>query len=166
MSLPVSANIKKEATINGGLNAVFNGLIPWFQHNGDGPLPLLGEDGYGMDIGITAFALLFLVSMIVISAQRKKAAKGVVLGFEWNTDSGLHNVLRHLPHPFWAAGLVFGLFGLLVVTPLTLGPLALMGFTELSPLAYAIFKGLWAGVMAAVMIVPIILVALARKETS
>ena len=78
----------------------------------------------------------------------------------------LHNILRRMPTRFWAAGLVFGLFGLLVVAPLTLGPMALLGITELSPLAYAIFKGIWAGVMAGVMIVPIVMVALATDTPS
>ncbi|TDI62350.1 MAG: hypothetical protein E2O92_01180 [Alphaproteobacteria bacterium] len=163
MPITVVASIKKEATINGLLNAVFNGLIPWFQHNDKTTVPLMGEGGFGMDIAITAFILLFLVSMIVIGAQRKKARKEQVMGFEWDDTKRLHRLLRKVPGKFWAAGLVFGLFGLLVVTPLTLGPLALLGIDALTPLAYAIFKGIWAGLMAAIMIVPIILVALAGQ---
>ena len=55
---------------------------------------------------------------------------------------------------------MFGLLGLLVIAPLTLLGFYLLGVQQVEPLHYALFKGVWAGLMAAVLVVPMVLVAL------
>ncbi len=50
--------------------------------------------------------------------------------------------------------------GMLLLAPLTLLPLWLLGVEQFSPLVYALFKGLWAGAIAALLAVPMILLAL------
>lgn len=164
MNEVISANIKKETAINGGLNAVLNGLIIWFMKKDGGTVSLVGEDGFGMDITITAVALMFLITMIVMAIQRRKVRKGNMVTFNWDLSNRMHRVLAAFPRSVWLSGLIFGVVGLIVVAPVTLGPMALLGFTEMTPMAYAIFKGVWAGILAALIIPPIIMLALAEPK--
>ena len=55
---------------------------------------------------------------------------------------------------------------MLVVAPITLLGLYLAGVDTILPLHYAIFKGIWAGAMAALLVVPMVLVALRPTATS
>ncbi len=58
---------------------------------------------------------------------------------------------------------IFGFIGLVVLVPLTLLPLFALGITQMTPLSYSIFKGVWAGVLAGVMLWPIIMYALGNS---
>jgi preprotein translocase subunit SecF len=60
---------------------------------------------------------------------------------------------------------LLGLVGLFIIAPLTLTGLYLFGVQTMSPEYYAIFKGIWAGLMASLLVVPMLLIAL-RENTS
>jgi hypothetical protein len=47
-----------------------------------------------------------------------------------------------------------------VIAPATLLGFQLAGVEKIAPLSYAIFKGVWAGLVAAVLVVPMVLIAL------
>jgi hypothetical protein len=47
-----------------------------------------------------------------------------------------------------------------VIGGLSLLLLALIGVQDFTPLQYSIFKGIWAGVLASILVVPMILLAL------
>ena len=70
-----------------------------------------------------------------------------------------------LPLSTFKSALVFGLLGMCVIAPLTLLGFYLVGVEEIPPMNYAIFKGLWAGLMAGVLVIPMVLSAL-RSPTS
>ena len=53
---------------------------------------------------------------------------------------------------------------MLVIAPLTLLGFYLVGIQQVAPLHYALFKGVWAGLMAAVLVIPMVLVALRGSE--
>ena len=72
----------------------------------------------------------------------------------------MQNYADILPLYKFNSALVFGLLGMCVIAPLTLLAFYLVGVEEVSPLNYAIFKGLWAGLMAAVLVIPMVLSAL------
>jgi len=54
----------------------------------------------------------------------------------------------------------FGLIGMIVVGGLSLLILGLVGVQNFSAVEYSIFKGVWAGVLAAILVTPMILLAL------
>ena len=62
--------------------------------------------------------------------------------------------------------MVFGLVGLLLVAPLTLLGFYLLGVQQVAPGNYALFKGIWAGAMAGILVVPMVLVALRATPTN
>lgn len=165
MTDALNAHIRGEAIASGVINAIINGLIIWSLKKDSGPIPFSGDEGFSIDIVITSFLLLLLVAVIVIAIQRKKLSKGELATFEWDTYRTSHRMMSRFPRSVWASGILFGLFGIFVVAPITLAPMALFGVTQMTPLAYIIFKALWTGCLAALMIRPIILVALGENSS-
>lgn len=102
--------------------------------------------------------------MIIIPLNRRKVAKGRVAAGSLDNSKLLHRCLQRFPKSLFARALIFALIGLLVIGPLTAAVLLLVGATEFSPLGYSIFKGLWAGLMAAAMTVPMVLLGTAKAE--
>ncbi|MBW1902675.1 MAG: hypothetical protein JRJ20_13740 [Deltaproteobacteria bacterium] len=165
MDQEIYHHIRKESVVNFVINTVINGIIAWFILRSKGVLMIWGgEHNFGEDIAITAFLLLLIISLIVISINKMNVRKGKVPSLDWNQGLFLHRVLSKIPQNTFLSSLVFGLFGLVVVVPLTLFPLYALGITQMSPFAYSIFKGVWAGVLAGVMIWPIILYALGNSD--
>ena len=58
------------------------------------------------------------------------------------------------------SALLFGVIGMIVIAPLTLLGFYSLGVKQVDPVVYAIFKGIWAGLMAGMLVVPMVLVAL------
>jgi len=165
MDQQIYHHIKKESIVNFACNAVVNGLIAWFIVRSKGMLIIWGgEHSFGQDIVATAFLLLLIISLIVIPLNKKNVLKGKVPSFEWNQNLFLHKILSKFPKNTFLSSLVFGVIGLVIIVPVTLLPLYAFGITQMTPLSYSIFKGVWAGVLAGVMLWPIILYALGNSK--
>lgn len=105
----------------------------------------------------TAAILLFIVALILIPLNRRKVRTGKVVAHSWDNRKALHRLLQRAPKSLFVRALLFALFGMLVIAPLTLLMRWSVGATEFTPLAHSIFKGIWAGLMAAAMTVPMVL---------
>lgn len=162
MSDELSAHIRHEVKTNGVMNTVFNGGIAWLLLKGGENLTLRGN--IVIDLMATGAILLFIVALIIIPLNRSKVSKGKAPAGSWDNTKFLHRWLQCFPKSLFVRALIFALFGLLVIAPLTAAALYVVGATEFSPLAYSIFKGLWAGLMAAVMTVPMVLLGTAQTE--
>jgi hypothetical protein len=156
--------IIKESSVNFVTNAFFNGLIAWLLLRGGPDLTMWGEHSFAIDLMATAFILLLIVTLIVVPLQRRKVRSGKMNVLLWDPGCKLHRCLQRFPASLWAKGVVFGLIGLVVFIPLTLAPLAILGVTHFTPASYAVFKGLWAGVLAAVLMGPMIMLGLAAPS--
>ena len=64
------------------------------------------------------------------------------------------------PASTFKSALLFGLTGMLVIAPLTLLGFHLFGVDQVTPVNYAIFKGIWAGSTAGLLVIPMVLTAL------
>lgn len=148
MSTSLSAHIRKETLVNLVING---GLAYWLLHKHP-ELLAWGENGYGPDLLITGFLLAAIISAIFIAMHRRKRAKGDLEGLA-GAEQGW---VRHMPANTWLAAGVFGLIGLLVAAPLLLAILWVLGIESLVPLHYAMIKGLWAGLLAALLVPPAI----------
>ena len=145
----------------GGLsNAFFNGLIAWLLLRSGPALEWGGEHSFTVDIIATALLLPLIVAFIVIPLQRRKLARGKLQAMALEDTSWLQRLSNRFPYSTVHSAPLFGLLGMLVVAPLTLLVFYLFGVSSVSPLQYSIFKGLWAGAMAAVLVLPMMLVAL------
>ena len=160
MSHDVNSHLRKEALVGGLSNAFFNGLIAWLLMKNGPDLAWTGQHSFVIDVIATAFLLPLIVALIVIPLQRSKLRKGKLAAVSLPEGSALGTFAARFPSSTWKSALLFGLLGTLTFAPLALFGFYLAGVTTLSPEFYAPFKGAWAGVMAAVLVVPMVLVAL------
>ncbi len=164
MSETISAHVRHEARNNGLTNTLCNGAAAWFLLKSGENLTLLGN--ITGDLMATAAILLFIVALILIPLNRSKVKKGKVAAHDWDNSKALHRLLQRAPKSLFVRALLFALFGMLVIAPLTLLALWAVGATEFTPLAYSIFKGIWAGLMAAAMTVPMVLLGAANDVSA
>ena len=162
MSEATREHLKHEALVSGLSNALFNGIIAWFLIRSGPALQWGGEHSFAIDVTATALLLPLLVALIVIPLQRSKQKKGKLQTMSLGPESPIQRLANLLPYSTGKSAIVFGLVGMLVIAPTTLLGFYLLGVTEIAPLHYAIFKGLWAGSMAAVLVLPMVLVALRK----
>jgi hypothetical protein len=148
MTEQIQKHIRKETGINIVINVLLNGALAWWLLHDKGPLPVWGEHGFGPDLLITGFLLSGIIAAIMIAMHRRKLNKGdlpalVLADNHW---------LNRMPRNLWLSALAFGLAGALLAAPLLLAVLYLFGFTTLTPLSYALIKGVWAGALAAAVV--------------
>ena len=162
MSKSTSAreHIRHEVLVGGISNTIFNGLIAWLLLKSGPALAWGGDNSFVVDVVATAFLLPLIVALIVIPLQRSKLNKGKLQPIELGPSSVMQSVANRLPASTFKSALLFGLFGMCVIAPLTLVGFYVAGIEQVSPLNYAVFKGIWAGLMAAVLVVPMVLLAL------
>ncbi len=151
--------VRREILVSGLSNALFNGLAAWLLLKNGGPLSLTGEPSYAIDIAATAFILPFIITLIVIPLNRRKRRANTVPAIHLDPDCWWQALLSRFPGDLWLRALCFGALTLFLATPLTLVPLWILGLHEFAPAAYSLFKGAWAGLVAAVLTTPMLLLA-------
>jgi len=153
-------HIKHEVLVGGISNAIFNGLIAWLLMKSGPALAWGGQHSFAVDVIATGLLLPFIVALIVIPLQRGKLNKGKLQPIHLGASSFMQTVADKLPAGTFKSAVLFGLFGMCVIAPLTLLGFYLAGVEQVSPLNYSIFKGVWAGLMAALLVIPMVLLAL------
>ena len=156
----IATTIRHETLVSGISNTIFNGLIAWLLLRAGSNLTLGGEHNFAIDIMATAFILPFIVTLIVIPLNQRKLAANKVSAVRLDARFPLESLLLRFPKNLWLRALWFGFFTMLIVTPVTLVPLWALGIHEFTPIAYSVFKGIWAGLMAAAITTPMLLLAL------
>jgi len=164
MRKDLSTHIKREAAMNGVMNVICNGGIAWLLFKGGESLVLL--PGIGVDLAITGVLMLFIIALILIPLNRHKTLKGNLELLRWQVGNKLHSLLQRFPQSLLLRGLCFALVGLLIFVPVTVTLLFLAGIEQLTPLNYSIFKGIWAGIVAALMTGPMIMLGAAAKPST
>lgn len=162
----LDALIRKEALVAGVSNTVFNGLIAWLLLKGGENMTLGGSGSYAIDIVATAFILPFIVTLIVIPMNKRKLTKEPDMAVEPDMGNWWQRPVAGFPEHLFKRALMFGAVGAFLFAPLTLLPLWALGIAEFTPLNYAIFKGVWAGLLAAALTGPMLLLALRRPITA
>ncbi len=160
-----ASHLKHEVLVGGVSNTIFNGLIAWLLLRHGTPLHWTGDNSFVIDVFATALLLPFIVALIVIPLQRSKMKKNKLPAIHLGSDSMVQSLADRMPASVFGSALLFGLAGLLIIAPLTLLGIYLLGIEAFSPGAYALFKGLWAGLMAGVLVIPMVLVGL-RPQTA
>jgi hypothetical protein len=154
------AHLRHEVLVGGVSNMLFNGLIAWLLLRNGPALAWGGEHSFAVDLLATGLLLPLIVALIVIPLQRGKLRKGKLQPIDLGPDSFTQSVADRFPASTIKSSLLFGLLGAGIIAPVTLGGVYLLGIDEIAPLNYAIFKGIWAGLMAAVLVIPMVLLAL------
>ena len=153
---------KIETLANGIINALLNGGLAWLTLGDGGHLTLGGENSYAADTAATAFVLPVLLSLIVISLNRRKLKNGAHQPIDLNPENALETLLARFPTSTWRQALMIGLIATALTTPLVVGLLWASGMQQIAPADYAVIKGLWTGLLAAALTRPALLLALGR----
>jgi hypothetical protein len=161
-----NSHLRHEMLVSGVSNTFFNGLVAWLLLKSGADLGWSGGNSFVVDIIATSFLLPFIVALIVIPLQRSKLNKGKLQPIDLGSTSSLQALANRFPTNVFKSALLFGLIGMLVIAPLTVLGFYLAGIVVVAPLHYAIFKGIWAGLMAAVLVVPMVLLALRDQKST
>lgn len=157
-------HLKHEALVGGLSNAVFNGGIAWWLLKEGPAMSWSGSSSFVVDIFATSFILPFIVALIVIPMHKRKLAGGKISTMDFGSESRVQNWVNRLPASTLANAFWFGIAGIFLAAPLPLLAFYLAGVEQIVPLHYAIFKGLWAGSMAAILVLPMVMSALRRPQ--
>ena len=156
-------HLKHEALVGGLSNTVFNGGIAWWLLKGGPAMSWSGGSSFVVDIIATSFILPFIVALIVIPMHKRKLARGKISTMDFGPGSRVQGWVNRLPTSTLANAFWFGLAGICLAAPPPLLAFYLAGVDQIVPLHYAIFKGLWAGAMAAILVLPMVMSALRRS---
>ena len=163
MTSDAKRHLRHEALVGGISNAVFNGGIAWWLLK-DGPaLAWSGKHSFVVDIFATAFILPFIVALIVIPVHRRKLAKASIATMDFGVHSRVQRWVNRLPQSTSGNAFWFGLIGLCLAPVLPLLGFYIFGIEQIEPANYAVFKGLWAGLMAAALVMPMVMSALRKS---
>jgi hypothetical protein len=165
MTAQAISHLKHEALVGGVSNTIFNGLIAWLLLKGGAALTWGGANSFVVDIIATAFILPFIVALIVIPMHKRKLAKGTIEPMNFGENSSLQGWVNRLPVSTLGNAFWFGIAGMCLVAPIPLAAFYLGGIEQIPPANYAIFKGVWAGLMAAVLVIPMVMSALREAQT-
>ncbi len=148
--MTVHDHIRIETKKNFVINVLLNATIAYTTLGGLSEISTWGEHSYGRDLILTAFLLSAILSGIFIGMYRRKRRRGDVTA----TGTEGQALAWLLPYNPWFTAPWIGILGATISVPPLLGLLALLDIGTLAPLSYALIKGVWAGVLAAI-IVPI-----------
>ncbi len=159
-------HLQHEMLVGGASNTVFNGLIAWLLLRNGPPLQWHGDNSFAVDVIATTLLLPFVVALIVIPLQRAKLRKGALQAINLGPHSRWQKLADRFPTSIFKSAVLFGLVSSLLIAPPTLLAFYILGIEQVTPANYAIFKGLWAGVLAALTVTPMVLCALRAPAAS
>ena len=125
------------------INALINGWIAWAMHSDEAAVPLWGHGGYATDLIATGVLLPGITWLILWPLLRRQAATGKA-----PTTDGVPSpwLSRLFPGTLWGgaamAGALGGAVGVLAVAVLHVG-----GAPAMPGRGYALFKGLYGGLL-------------------
>lgn len=112
-------------------------------------VPLWGDPSIAGDIVGTLFFLPFFTCLIVTPLVKRAARSGKV---EWLSIAAReHPLLRLWPRSVWARAVVVGLACVVLLGPPSIGLLSLLGVEGWSLTTAIVFKGIYAGLLAALV---------------
>jgi hypothetical protein len=152
------------ATTNGLANALANGLICWWLIKDKGLVTWWGASNFGGDLLATGFVLPFIVTLIVIPVQRGKVRKGKVTAVAQDALPRALKRFTTMPSSLFLQSIIFGVIGCTAIATPTLLALFALGVNSFEPAHYAIFKGLWAGLLAFIIVYPMITIGVSHKD--
>jgi hypothetical protein len=154
-------HIHHEAKLNIVINLVLNTAIPIVMLRGLTEVSAWGDHGYGYDLLITAFILCSLLGAIFIAVTRRKHQRGEIIA-EGHEGQALAWLIPYNP---WLAAPWIGVIGVCLAVPPLILLLTVTGASTLSPLSYAVIKGVWAAALAAVVVSISIRQAVRKQES-
>ena len=152
--------------MSGVSNAVINGLIAWLLLRNNGPLTWTGDQNIAVDIVATSLLLPFFMALIIIPLQRARLRKGLQASIDLGEHSALQRFANRFPTSIFGCAALFAMLGLVVIAPSALLGFYLLGVQQITAIDYTIFKAVWAGFIAAILVLLMVLIALKPNDLS
>jgi hypothetical protein len=149
MAKDFHAHLRQSATTNFIANFAINGALAYWIMGGDPALSAFGDAAYAPDLLVTGFLLAAIVAAIVMEIHRRMATRGDLALPETITTGWMLAAARG---PRWRTWLAFGMAGAGLAAVL-LAVLILIS-SSFSPASYALIKGIFAGLLAALVVGP------------
>ena len=144
----LKTEVRKGIIANFVFNVAINGGLTLWLMGGNETLAMWSDPAFGPDLLITGFLLSAIVAAIGLEVHRRKARRGDMapVPLEGSRLQFLTGRNR------WSTCTIFGLAGTALSAVILLG--VGLAATSLSLNEYAMVKGLWAGVLAALIVYP------------
>lgn len=142
--------IVDQGIVGGVINFVVNGAIAWYLFRAMAQVPMTGgsQNILGDVVG-TFFLLPLIVCLIVTPLVRRQVRSGKLAALNW--DRATHWLYRHMPASSFMRGLVLGVACTIVLGLPLFGLMAAFGITSMAYWDFVITKGVYAGVLAAII---------------
>ena len=156
MPATLKSHVRRQTIENVVTNTVFNGALGWWMMKDSAPLTAFGWSGYALDFLITGFLMAGLVALAMIKLHQVQLSHG---DHQPVPLSAMGMVARIPADNIWLCSGLFGLAGLLL-SAIVVGACVLLELPPFDPALYALMKGVWTGVLAALVVPPAILIGL------
>ncbi|WP_320836776.1 hypothetical protein [Zhongshania sp.] len=156
----------RESFVSGLSNAVINGGFAWYLSAGRDRLPILGGNGVLADFIATAVILVFVLSLIVLPLQQKHALKKVRVGAE--PPLIFLKLFAHIAIRRNALkALMLAIYAGVISLPVLFMMFLALDVDGLSRMQYVLSKSLFTGLLAGLVVMPIVYMALypLRKQS-
>lgn len=164
MTQQITDYIRHQVMINGSTNAFANGIIAWWLLKDGRAMEWWGDKSFAIDIMATGFLLPFIVALIVIPLQKRKITSGKLPILTLDKGDWPQRWLIPFPKSMFLTSLLFGSAGLFLFSPLTFAAFLILGIDSITPANYSIFKGVWAGLVASILVGPMIMIGLRAEK--
>ncbi len=154
----------RETVIAMVINALICFAMTFVAFRSQAQIMLWGPGGLFLDLIPTIFMPIFCMALIITPTMRKRIEKGMAPRAPWQRKD--HALLRLLPVTSIFRAVIIGLFGLLLLLPITTGLLSTIKIFPLSLYEVLVFK-ICFGALMGVLIAPFIVIgAMADKGES
>jgi len=162
----IRSYLLRESLVSGLSNAVINGGFAWYLSAGRDRLPILGGNGVLADFIATAVILVFVLSLIVLPLQQKHALKKVRVGAE--PPLIFLKLFAHIAIRRNALkALMLAIYAGVISLPVLFMMFLALDVDGLSRMQYVLSKSLFTGLLAGLVVMPIVYMALypLRKQS-
>ena len=151
--------ILKTALHSGVSNSIINGICAWLLSGGKVHLPIYGGGGVFYDFLATTVILIFILTLIVLPMQRKKAPANMQVNAPLPRFYTLFFSYMASFRNTAIAGLL-AVYGFVLMAVFLLLAFPLFELYELSRFSYSVSKGVLMGLVAALVTWPLVYIAL------
>lgn len=132
------------------INVLLNAGIAWAFFGQLPSVPLWGAQSIAGDVVCTCFLLPLIATLIVTAFARADVRRGRFAKLDW--EAGRRPFVARLPGSARMRALLLGVITTLLVAPATIGVFAALRVVEMPLSNFILFKGLYCGALAAVIV--------------
>lgn len=150
MQQPFEGWVRTQAITSLVSNTVLVGAFVWLLNREKETIAASGAAGFAVDLAITGFGLTAILAALAAYMTRHAVASGKLA--DPRRGGRASAAVGWVSSRPMSATAQLALASVLVFAPATVGLLVLAGVESMPVVAYAVFKGVWSGVLAAVVV--------------